>query len=429
MPSVVGVVFQSGGKVYHFDPGALELDRGDHVVVQTMRGTEIGSVVEPPHEIGEDELPAPLKRVVRLATPKDRETVAANESLRQEALSTCRKMVAQHGLQMKVVDAEMVFGGGKVTFTFYSEERVDFRALVVDLARALKMRIELRQIGVRDEARILGGLGPCGRPFCCTLFQVDQEPVSIRMAKEQNLPLNPMKISGLCGRLMCCLKYEQEQYVLFRKEAPRRGTLVQTAKGPATVIGYQVPKDSLTVRLEEGGVVDFPIGECTCPGGDSCGSGGTCAAAHAAPVAPGEAIKVAGAEEGTGLPTAAPAEQYLALTTVEEEPDADGPQAADQDASRSGSDEAEAGGETSGSEPGVEGSVDGVSDKVTHGSPVPRHARPRRRRRRSQNPGAQVGSAGQSQGGEGASGGGGGGRRHRSPKQGTDGPKADSGHA
>ena len=429
MPSVVGVVFQSCGKVYHFDPGALELHRGDHVVVQTMRGTEIGSVVEPPREIGEDELPAPLKRVVRLATPKDRETVAANESLRQEALSTCRRMVAQHGLQMKVVDAEMVFGGGKVTFTFYSEERVDFRALVVDLARALKMRIELRQVGVRDEARILGGLGPCGRPFCCTLFQVDQEPVSIRMAKEQNLPLNPMKISGLCGRLMCCLKYEQEQYVCFRKEAPRRGTLVQTAKGPATVIGYQVPKDSLTVRLEEGGVMDVPIGECICPGGDSCGSGGTCAAAHAMPVAPGDTTEVAVARKGAGLPTAAPAEKYLALTTVEQEPGADGPQAADQDAARSGSDEAEAGVEASGSEPGVEGSGDGASSKVTHGSPVPRHARPRRRRRRPQNPGAQAGSAGQSQGAEGASGGGGGGRRHRSPKQGSDGPKADPGNA
>ena len=165
MPSVVGVVFQNGGKIYHFDPGALELERGDHVVVQTMRGTEIGSVVESPHEIGEDQLPAPLKRVVRLATPKDKETVAANETLRQEALSTCRKLVAQHGLEMKVVDAEIVFGGGKVTFSFYSEERVDFRALVVDLARALKMRIELRQIGVRDEARILGGLGPVWPAF------------------------------------------------------------------------------------------------------------------------------------------------------------------------------------------------------------------------------------------------------------------------
>ena len=428
MPSVVGVMFQNGGKVYHFDPGALELGRGDQVVVQTMQGTEIGSVVESPHEIAEDELPAPLKRVVRLATPKDRETVAANESLRQEALSTCRKMVAQHGLQMKVVDAEMVFGGGKVTFTFYSEERVDFRALVVDLARALKMRIELRQIGVRDEARILGGLGPCGRPFCCTLFQVDQEPVSIRMAKEQNLPLNPMKISGLCGRLMCCLKYEQEQYVSFRKEAPRRGTLVQTSKGPATVIGYQVPKDSLTVRLEDGGVTDFPIGECICPGGDSCGSGGTCAAAHAAPGMPEDAIAAADEREGAELPTLKPAEKYLALTTVEEEPSIDESPSADRGATPGGSDAAEAGGEPSQSESGAGDSGDGAPGETTHGSPVPRHARPRRRRRRPKNPSAQA-APGQSEVGEGATGGGGGGRRHRSPKQGSDGPKADSGDA
>ena len=390
--------------------------------------------------------------MVRLATPKDRETVAANESLRQEALATCRKMAAQHGLQMKVVDAEMVFGGGKVTFTFYSEERVDFRALVVDLARALKMRIELRQIGVRDEARILGGLGPCGRPFCCTLFQVDQEPVSIRMAKEQNLPLNPMKISGLCGRLMCCLKYEQEQYVCFRKEAPRRGTLVQTAKGPATVIGYQVPKDSLTVRLEDGGVTDFPIGECICPGGDSCGSGGSCAAAHAAPATLEDAIASTEAREGVVAPAAAPGERYLALTTVEEEPRVDDPPAADRVAARPGIGDAGPGEEASDSGSGADEPGGGASGEVTHGSPVPRHARPRRRRRRANSPSAQAGSAGQSQGGEGASGGGGrkagggrggtgteggrdssggqgGGRRHRSPKQGSDGPKADTGNA
>jgi cell fate regulator YaaT (PSP1 superfamily) len=276
VPSVVGVVFQNGGKIYHFDPGTLQLDHGDRVVVQTMRGTEIGEVVDPPKEISEQQLPAPLKRVVRLATDKDMETMAANEALRHEALSACKKLVAQHGLEMKVVDAEIAFGGGKVTFSFYSEERVDFRALVVDLARVLKMRIELRQIGVRDEARILGGLGPCGRHFCCTLFPVDQEPVSIRMAKEQNLPLNPMKISGLCGRLMCCLKYEQEQYVCFRKEAPRRGTVVQTPKGAGAVVGYQVPKNSLTVRLEDGGTCDVPITQCICPDGRPCGSDKPC---------------------------------------------------------------------------------------------------------------------------------------------------------
>lgn len=269
MGDVVGVVFHKGGRVYYFDPASIELIRGDQVVVQTMGGTEIGEVVDAPHDVGEGGLPAPLKRVVRKATENDIEVLASNETLRLEAMRTCRRLIAEHGLDMKLVDAEIVFGGGKINYTFYSDERVDFRALVADLAKVLKVRIELRQIGAREEARAVGGLGPCGRHLCCTLWQGDQEPVSIRMAKEQHLPLNPMKISGLCGRLMCCLKYEQEQYVCFRKEAPSRGTQVQTEAGNGVVVGYQVPKDALTLRFEDGSYGDVPIDGCSC-GGAPC---------------------------------------------------------------------------------------------------------------------------------------------------------------
>ena len=269
MPDVVGVVFQPGGRVYYFDSGSLEFVRGDRVVVQTTRGTEIGEVVDPPHAVEQSTLPAPLKKVVRLANEQDFEVVAANEDLRREAMATCRRLIAEHGLDMKLVDAEIVLGGGKITFSFFSEERVDFRALVSDLARVLKMRIELRQIGAREEARVLGGLGPCGRALCCALFPVSQEPVSIRMAKEQSLPLNPMKISGLCGRLMCCLKYEHDQYTGFRKEAPRCGSMVDTDRGSGVVIGYQVPKDSLTVRFEDGTIEDISLDTCSC-GGTPC---------------------------------------------------------------------------------------------------------------------------------------------------------------
>lgn len=274
MADVVGIVFHKGGRVYYFDPASVELARGDQVVVQTMGGTEIGEVVDSPREIGEGGLPAPLKRVVRRATENDLETRASNEALRLEAMRTCRRLIDEHGLDMKLVDAEIVFGGGKITYSFYSDERVDFRALVADLAKILKVRIELRQIGAREEARVVGGLGPCGRHLCCTLWQGDQEPVSIRMAKEQHLPLNPMKISGLCGRLMCCLKYEQEQYVCFRKEAPSRGTQVQTEVGAGVVVGYQVPKDALTLRFEDGSYGDVPIDGCKC-GDGPCRKGGS----------------------------------------------------------------------------------------------------------------------------------------------------------
>lgn len=262
MAEVVGVVFRSGSKIYHFDPAGLELCRGDRVVVQTINGPEIGQVVEPPYTVDDSELPAPLKKVIRLATGKDLESLSAAEELRKQALDICRRLIQEHGLDMKLVDAEIAFGGGKITFNFVAEERVDFRALVADLARTLKMRVELRQVGAREEARLVGGLGPCGRPLCCTLFPGDEEPVSIRMAKEQNLPLNPTKISGLCGRLMCCLKYEQEQYVSFRKEAPPKGTPVLTPRGEGVVAGYNLTKESIIVRLEDGTLTDVRLSTC-----------------------------------------------------------------------------------------------------------------------------------------------------------------------
>ncbi len=274
MPNVVGVVFHNGGRVYSYDAGSLALSRGEQVVVPTQRGQEVGEVVSFSQDVPREELTGPLKSVVRALTDEDRVMLRDNEELRQEALQACRKLIADHGLDMKLVDAEVLFGGGKILFSFFSEERVDFRGLVSDLARTLKTRIELRQIGAREEARMVGGLGPCGRALCCTRFQGDQEPVSIRMAKEQSLPLNPMKISGLCGRLMCCLKYEQEQYVAFRKEAPRCGTPVDCGHGEGVVIGYRVPKDSLTIRLADGSVVEEPIGGCSC-GGAPCRASST----------------------------------------------------------------------------------------------------------------------------------------------------------
>jgi cell fate regulator YaaT (PSP1 superfamily) len=261
---VVGVVFPNGTKTYFFDPAGLELSRGDRVVVQTANGPEIGQVVEPSHTVEDSDLPAPLKKVTRLATGKDLEAHAAAQDLRKQAMITCREMIEAHGLDMKLVGADISFGGEKITFSFYAEERVDFRSLVADLAKALKTRIELRQVGAREEARMLGGLGPCGRGLCCTLFPPGDDPVSIRMAKEQNLPLNPAKISGLCGRLMCCLKYEQEQYVRFRKEAPAKGTPVSTPGGEGAVVGYNVLKDAITVRLQDGHTSDIKLCCCQC---------------------------------------------------------------------------------------------------------------------------------------------------------------------
>ncbi len=210
--SVVGVRFRKAGKIYYFKPGQLELQKGDDVIVETARGIEFGTVVVGPRLVPLQETVAPLREVIRKATPEDRARVEENRERAREAFKICEQKIAEHGLPMKLIDVEFTFDVGKILFYFTAEGRVDFRELVKDLAAIFKTRIELRQIGVRDEAKLLGGLGPCGRELCCSTFLGDFEPVSIRMAKGQNLSLNPTKISGICGRLMCCLKYEDDVY-------------------------------------------------------------------------------------------------------------------------------------------------------------------------------------------------------------------------
>lgn len=212
MPDVVGVRFKKAGKVYYFDPDGITLKVEDFVIVETARGIEYGQVVSGPKSVAEEELVLPLKKVLRQATQADARLVEENKNKEERALDICQQKITAHGLPMKLVGVEYTFDGGKVIFYFTAEGRVDFRELVKDLATVFRTRIELRQIGVRDEAKMLGGLGPCGRGLCCTTFLGDFEPVSIRMAKDQNLSLNPSKISGICGRLMCCLKFESDGY-------------------------------------------------------------------------------------------------------------------------------------------------------------------------------------------------------------------------
>ena len=252
MALVVGVSLKPTRKVYNFAAGNLELLRGDQVVVNTAKGKEFGEVVSPPQEVPEEELVAPLKSVVRKATQDDFERISKNKSKESEAFDICLKKIRASGLPMKLVDVEYTFEGNKVVCYFSSEDRIDFRELVKDLASSLKGRIEMRQIGVRDEAKFIGGLGPCGLNLCCSQFLSEFAPVSIRMAKEQDLPLNPGKISGSCGRLMCCLKYEHDAYLDFKGRAPRRGETVQTPAGAGKVVEHNVPGERVVVELEGG---------------------------------------------------------------------------------------------------------------------------------------------------------------------------------
>ncbi len=261
MPNVVSVVFRDGGKLYHFDPRGIELAVGDSVVVETARGLDFGRVVKDVEEIAQGDLQAGLKKVVRKATAADLETLAGNKQYEAEALGVCQEQVDELGLDMKLVSAELTFDGKKILFSFSAEERVDFRELVGKLNDRLKRRVELKQVSARDEARLVGGYGGCGRRLCCSLFAGDQEPVSIRMAKDQNLPLNPTKISGACGRLMCCLKYEHEVYVTFKKRAPRKGTTISTPAGEGRVIDLAAPADSVTVDHGEGRVITYRLSE------------------------------------------------------------------------------------------------------------------------------------------------------------------------
>jgi cell fate regulator YaaT (PSP1 superfamily) len=250
MPIVVGIRFKDSGKTYFFDPGDLEIHVGDHVIVETVRGPELAKVAYPHQEIDEAEVVSELKPVLRRAEASDFERLALLQQRHDEVLERCAEKIAQHSLPMKLVKAEYSFDGSRLTFYFTSEKRVDFRLLVRDLARTFKSRIELRQIGPRDEAKLLGGIGPCGRLLCCATFLPDYARVSIKMAKDQDLPLNPAKISGVCGRLLCCLSYEHEQYLEIKATMPSRGAWVQTPEGPGEVMSVNVLKETLMVAVQ-----------------------------------------------------------------------------------------------------------------------------------------------------------------------------------
>ena len=231
MVKVIGVRFRTAGKIYFFNPGKFSIKRGDHVIVETARGIEYGTVVGDPKEVENSKVIQPLKPVLRIATERDDEQEAGNKIKEKEAFKICLEKIQKHKLEMKLIDAEYTFDNNKVLFYFTADGRIDFRELVKDLASVFKTRIELRQIGVRDETKIVGGIGICGRPMCCHTFLSDFAPVSIKMAKEQNLSLNPTKISGVCGRLMCCLKNEEEAYEYLNSKLPNVGDFVTTNDG------------------------------------------------------------------------------------------------------------------------------------------------------------------------------------------------------
>ncbi len=248
---IIGIRFSSVGKIYYFSPNGVSFSRGDMAVVETSRGIECGEVVLPNREVTEDKLVSPLKSIIRRATPEDIRRLKENREREKEIMRVFTEKIKQHKLDMKPIDIEYTFDGNKILFYFTSDGRVDFRELVKDLASVYRTRIELRQIGVRDEAKMLGGLGICGRPFCCSSFLGEFQPVSIRMAKEQSLSLNPTKISGTCGRLMCCLKYEQGCYEEFLRSTPKVGAYVETAEGRGVVDDVNLLTGVLKVKLDK----------------------------------------------------------------------------------------------------------------------------------------------------------------------------------
>jgi len=260
--TVVGVRFKKAGKVYYFNPGALDLTVGDKVIVETSRGVEDGEVVSGPKDVDEENIVAPLKDVMRKATDEDIAVICENIEKAQEAGRIAVEKIEKHGLDMKLVDVEYTFDRSKLIFYFTADGRIDFRELVKDLASVFHTRIELRQIGVRDEAKMLGGIGPCGRCICCSTFLGEFDPVSIKMAKQQNLSLNPVKISGLCGMLMCCLKFESETYENTLIKYPNVGDKVITPAGEGKVIGVYKTKGSVKVQLDDAKeAMEFPVEE------------------------------------------------------------------------------------------------------------------------------------------------------------------------
>ena len=251
MSIVASVRFRSGSKSYYFDPRDLQVEAGQDVIVETAQGVEFGQCTEGNHEVADDSVVKPLRPIIRIATDNDRHTAAYHRGREKEIFEICQKKIAQHKLEMKLVRVECSFDGSKILFFFTADGRVDFRELVKDLAGVFRSRIELRQIGVRDEAKMLGGLGMCGRPFCCSSYLDEFVPVSIKMAKTQSLSLNPTKISGTCGRLMCCLKYEQDAYEDALRRMPKAESFVLTPDGPGNVSDVNLLKETVTVRLDD----------------------------------------------------------------------------------------------------------------------------------------------------------------------------------
>ncbi len=282
---VVGIRFRPAGRIYYFDPQGQTFTNGQYAIVETARGVEAGRVVIASKKVAESDLSDPLKPVLHLATEDELRTMLSFKSKEKEALTRCHERVLQHNLPMKLVEAEYNFDGCRLTFYFTADERVDFRALVRDLAATFRTRIELRQIGARDQAKLQGGIGPCGKTLCCSSWITDFGIVSIKMAKEQGLPLNPTKISGVCGRLMCCLSYENDNYIQAKQQMPQIGTMFDTPSGTGKVVGVNVPQDSVEVMLESGVTIHVPLntqeqqssgGSCcsTKKGGGGCGSCG-----------------------------------------------------------------------------------------------------------------------------------------------------------
>ena len=276
MAKVVVIKFKGNCKPYFFTDGGLTLKRGQNVIVETSRGLEFGHVVLAEKEVEDEKIVSPLKPVVRIATEKDEEAVRRNEERRPEAIKTCKERIAAHNLPMKLIDCEFTFDGSKVIFTFTAEHRVDFRDLVKDLASVFRTRIELKQVGSRDEAKILGGIAPCGRACCCAGAMPEFQKVSIKMAKNQGLSLNPGKISGLCGRLMCCLGYENEYFAGACKKMPKIGSTIGTPEGKGAVIATDMLKMTVRVKIEKDGAVfyrDFPVTELSFKKGEAAEEG------------------------------------------------------------------------------------------------------------------------------------------------------------
>lgn len=275
MVTVVGVRFKKAGKIYYFNPGDLDIKKDDNVIVETSRGIEFGVCVIGKRTIPEENIVQPLKEVIRKATDEDEKKNKENKKKEIEAFDICNEKIKKHNLVMKLIDVEYTFDNNKVIFYFTAEGRVDFRELVKDLATVFRTRIELRQIGVRDEAKMIGGLGPCGRAMCCSTFLGDFAPVSIKMAKEQNLSLNPTKISGICGRLMCCLNYEQEAYEKIRCKLPSVSSIVDTPFGRGEVVSNSVVKEMVKVKIkinEEETIQQVPMSEAILVSGNYEGS-------------------------------------------------------------------------------------------------------------------------------------------------------------